>query len=157
MNKRQRKKYLKTEYPIDNIRYCINRESCDEDCTGCSYPAKKLFRKLLKKENLSWRGWKLAENPISGVYIFYNSKKNKEITLYMFPEKEYEITVSDPRNHIDVHMNSIREALHSPYQNIMYDYEYRIGTVKEREKMKFSKRVRRYRARMKRAGKDKGG
>lgn len=144
MNKRQRKKYIKNEYPIDSIQYCINRRSCDDDCYGCSYPVKYLFRKLLRKEKLSWRGWELSENPISGVYIFFNAKKNKEITLYYFPETGYEITVFDLLNQIDIHMDSITEAIHSHYQNDMYGYIFRIGTKEEREKNRKMRRIKKY-------------
>lgn len=132
MNKRQKKKYMNNEYPIDPILHCINRECCEDACDGCSYPAKSVFRRLLKREHISHSGWKLSEVPISGVYIFYNHKKHKEITL-IYDEYGYEITVYDPLRYENVHMDSIAEALHSCYQNAFYCYRYNVSRKKKTE------------------------
>lgn len=140
MNKRQKKKYMKNRYPIDPISHCINRECCGEDCDGCSYPVKRVFRKLLKKEHISHSGWELSQAPISGVYIFYNHKKHKEITLIFYNSiNDYEITVYDPLGCENVHMDSILEALHSRYQNVFYCYHYHIGTRKKKTEIKMRK------------------
>lgn len=145
MNKRQKKKYIKNEYPIDPVYYCVDREYCGGNCDGCSHPAKKMFRKLLKREHISCSGWELLQIPLDDVYIFYNHKKRKEITLiYDKPTNSYEITVYDPIKCEDTHMDSITQALHSCYQNAFHYYRYYNGTKDERRKRIKRKKARKY-------------
>lgn len=147
MNKRQKKKYIKNEYPINPFLYCTdwNWKNCKNNCNGCSYPATKLFCKLLKREHISYYGWELSEMPTSEVFIFYNIKKNKEITLiYDKPADDYTINVYDPITHLDKPMDSIIEALHSCYQNDSYSYRYHKGTREERKKWRIQRKVAKY-------------
>lgn len=153
MNKRQKKKYIKNEYPIDPVFYCVNRKSCGDECDGCSRPAKIMFRRLLKREHISCSGWELSQVPLDGVYIFYNHKKHKEITLlYDRPTNSYEITVYDPIECEDTHMDSITQALHSCYQNAFHWYRYYVGTRDERRKRIKTKKTRKYKEKSKKGG-----
>lgn len=145
MNKRQKKKYIKNGYPINPFWYCSdwNWKNCKNNCncSCCSYPAEKLFCKLLKREHISYYGWELLEVPTNEVFIFYNRKKNKEITLiYDKPADDYTINVFDPITQLDKPMNSMKEALHSCYQNDFY-YTYRIGTREERKKRRIQRKA----------------
>lgn len=113
MNKRQHKKYTKNDYPIWN---CFEQEWCEEDCAECSYSAQKWLRKALKKEGYSMKGWSLFEVPVTGVFIFLNRRKNKEITLEYENKDKYAITVFDIDTCRNIPMGSIKQALTSPLQ-----------------------------------------
>ena len=142
MNKRQSKKEYKKLGK--SIRFCCSNYGTDvceepEECLMCeeyqSMLTKKTFVKMLKKEGFSTSGWKFAENPATGVYIFYNHKKHKEITLETGDYKSYAITVYDFHSLTNVAYLSMDDALKSPYHNFFYAPEFwkSVFTMKKRK------------------------
>ena len=118
MNRRQRKKYEKNYgFHLDMIHYCVNKGSCGDTCDGCSYPVIVCFRKLLKKEGLSFYGWSLIEVPTKHVYIFQNEKKHKEISFHYNGLSDYQICVFSFDKCDDIPVDGITEALQHPSQH----------------------------------------
>lgn len=125
MNKRLSKKEYGRKIHKNKRFYCIwNLCMTQEECLGCStyhsLLAQKTFLKLLKREGLSASGWRYAENPTNGVYIFYNDKKKKEITLETGDNTHYSITVYDFHSCTNIEYKSMTEALKSPLQGYFY-------------------------------------
>ena len=145
MNKRQAIKEYRKELAL-NIRFdCINWRAgkCDvpEECTTCgeyySFRAQKAFRKMLKKEGISVSGWRLAEIPATGVYIFYNGKKRKEITLETGDNKNFAITVYDFNTSTNIEYPSMATALKSRQQMFFYAPELHKGSTRKVKKQEY--------------------
>lgn len=107
-------------YPDDKSDYLIF-------CKG-KMDAYKYLAKRLKMEGFSLSGWAFFEEPIENVYIFYNKKKHKEITvMYNTETSEYEIASTDlfwrysEEHNVYIH-NSVKEALSVPWQHWSFVY-----------------------------------
>ena len=125
MNNRQSKKEYGRKISKNKRFYCIwNLCNTHEECLSCrtyhSLLAQKEFLKLLKREKLSASGWRYVENPTTGVYIFYNDKKKKEITLETGDNKHYAITVYDFYSCTNKEYKTMTDALKSPLQGYFY-------------------------------------
>lgn len=108
-------------YPNDRSDYY---NFCQGEMDACNY-----FAKRLKMEGISLSGWKFMESPAKDVYIFYNKKKKKDITVFYISEKvEYQIASTDmhwrysDEYNVYVH-DSIKEALKAPWQHWNFVYE----------------------------------
>ena len=143
MNKRQAKKEYRKALVQDIHIFCYGYtpECCEEqekylNCSDyCKLLAHRAFVKILKKEGFSTSGWEFAENPAKGVYIFYNHKKHKEITLETGNHKSFDITVYDFHSSTNVEYPSIVEALKSPYHTFFYAPElWRSGFTMQKRK-----------------------
>ena len=150
MNKRQAWKQQEKENErglAQNIMiYCPNWKMCcaepAEECFECRtyyyLKAQQTFRKMLKREGFSVSGWKFAECPAKGVYIFYNHKKHKEITLETDDNVNYSITVYDFHSLRNIEYPTIKEALRSP----LHTYFYAPGVHKSLFRKEEEKRLR---------------
>lgn len=123
MNRRQLKKCKKNGFPIDMVKHCVNRDSCGDSCNGCHYPIDVFFRKLLKKDNLSFYAWEVLEAPARGVCDYHNRRKKKTVTIF-FENKQGFIFVTDPNSCYLKEAKSLKEALSSSLQNRFYHYSY---------------------------------
>lgn len=146
MNRRQAKKEYKKPLSTD-IRFLCPIWKCNsgEPCSACDgyFPvlAKRTFRKMLKREGLYISGWRLAEIPTSGVYIFYNDKKNKEITLETDNNKSYIISVFDSHLSGNIEYNCMSEALKSHLQNFFYDPEVHKYSTRKARKQRIKEKL----------------
>lgn len=148
MNKRKKNKLQKQfEERCLNARqsciYCINwglgcanghpdvypndRSDYYNFCKG-KMDAYNYFKKRLKMEGISLSGWRFMESPAKDVYIFFNKKKKKDITVLYVPEKfGYQIASTDMfwrySNKYNLYEHdSVKETLSAPWQhwNIVY-------------------------------------
>lgn len=128
MNKRQVKKERNKPMGYKIYRCCPDWQSIckdhncsDKDCYKARiFAGIKAFAKMLKKEGVSTFGWWLSEMPTNGVYIFYNAKKKKEITLETGDNKHYAITVYDFYSCTNKEYKTMTDALKSPLQGYFY-------------------------------------
>lgn len=115
----------------------------------------RMFYRLLKKEHISWHGWELAGIPYEDyrlvIYVFYDQRKHKEIKMYYWDKdpESYEINVYDPKTCFDIHMDTMRQALSSPFQKPTYSYRYLVGTTQERKAKRIIRKIYRYKRREK--------
>lgn len=107
-------------YPNDRSDYLI---FCKGIMDACKYLAKQL-----KREGISLSRWEFTETPAKDVYVFYNKRKLKDITVIYDPEKsEYLIASTDMywrySNEYNVYVhNSVKEALNVPWQHWNFIY-----------------------------------
>lgn len=107
-------------YPNDRSDYL---NLCKEKMDAYKYLSKRL-----KMEGFSLSGWKFMEKPAENIYIFYNKKKWKDITvLYVPKKKEYKITSTDmfwkySDEHNVYEHNTMKEALNVPWQHRNFVY-----------------------------------
>ena len=90
---------------------------CKEKLDACKFLANQL-----KKEGFSLSGWRLIEVPAPHVYVFYNKKKHKDITIIYDPKTSYTINSTDmdwkysEKYNVYQH-DTIAEALKAPWQH----------------------------------------
>lgn len=101
-------------YPDDRSDYLY---FCKEKLDACNFLANQL-----KREGFSLSGWRLDEVPAPHVYVFYNKKKQKEITIVYDEETSYTINSTDldwkySKEHNLYQHETIAEALKAPWQH----------------------------------------
>lgn len=131
MNKRIAKKFYKkfNNYELTARRSCTYCSNCMLGCANdylffCKeeHDAIKFFAKQLKKEGFSLSGWCLVEVPAPHVYVFYNKKKYKDITIIYDEKSSFTINSTDMfwdySEEYNVYQHdTIAEALKAPWQH----------------------------------------